>query len=158
MSEFSLEWSGAGSLASALEGPIKKMSIPDIRNGLAFSLMIWRRDGEGIKFISKMHDLNDREEVEVLSIEPVNDLLLSANVIDLPEDFRFVVRAEKLTVEEKGGIIAESGISLHFLAGRELLILSGQFPCSITVRGLPDFQLPFDPEWPVEKYSRSALG
>jgi hypothetical protein len=157
MSDFSLEWLGAGSLASALKVPIKKVSVPEMEHGMAFALTLWRVDGTAIKFYSKMHDLDEREEVGVLSVEPVPLPVSDKIQIELPDYFLSVVGAEKLSVDEQSGVVADSGIVIQLLGDHELIVVSGRFPCSISISGIPNLKSAFEPEWPIEKYRRSSL-
>lgn len=157
MNDFSLEWLGTGSLASALKVPIKRASVPEMDHGIAFALTLWREDDTAIKFYSKMHDLGEREEVGILSVEPVSLPLADKIKIELPDYFLSIVGVKKLIVREQKGVVAESGIAIQLLGHHELIVVSGRFPCSISMCGIPNFQTAFEPEWPIEKYERSKL-
>jgi hypothetical protein len=157
MADFLLEWRGPGSLASALMAPIKKASVPEMDHGMAFALTLWRVDGAAIELCSKMHDLDEREEVGVLSIKHVPLPMSDKIQIDLPDQFLSVVGAEKLSLDLQSGVVTESGIVIRMLDDHELIVVSGRFPCSISIRGIPNLQSGFEPEWPLEKYRRLSL-
>ena len=157
MNDFSLEWLGNGSLASAIKLPIKKVSVPEMDHGMIFALTLWHVDGTAIKIYSKMHDLDDREEVGVISIESVSLPTSDKIHLELPDYFLSVVGAEKLNVKEQRGVVADSGVAIQFLGNHELIVVSGRFPCSIAIGGIPNLSAPFEPEWPIEKYSRANL-
>lgn len=158
MNEFSFEWMGKRRLREELQSSFIKASIPEVRHNVAFGLNLWRADGTAVAISSKMHDLDDLEEVGVLSF----DIRLSPNndqiVIDLPEHFSKVLTVKKLIVTETETIHAESGICLEMEGGHSLTVVAGSFPCSVAIDGLPNIANLFNPEWPMEKYVKEELG
>jgi len=131
--------------------------MPEMTRGMIFAINLWRIDGTVLKIYSKMHDLDGREEVGVISIESIDPPMSDKIHIELPDYFISIVDVEKLSVEERGGVVADSGISIKFIGNNELIVVSGSFPCSISVSGIPTLSALFEPEWPIEKYSRASL-
>jgi hypothetical protein len=78
-------------------------------------------------------------------------------VIEAPSAFRETLSIFKLAIEESG-VQCESGLILQANSGDEIVIVAGVQPYSIAVRGITWPAYTFEPEYPMEQYSRIAVG
>jgi hypothetical protein len=77
-------------------------------------------------------------------------------MIDLGFAFRGGdIKASKLIIEESR-TTAESGVILH-AGSEELVIVAGAFPFTLAICGLKAAPFKFDPEYPLDLYTRISL-
>ena len=104
-----------------------------------------------------MQDVADRREVGVLQFSRVYETETQEIVIEAPSAFRENLSIFKLVIEESG-VQCESGLILQANSGDEIVIVAGVQPYSIAVRGITWPGYTFEPEYPMEQYSRIAVG
>ena len=156
MKHISFGWAGPGSLRDEVRRPIGSISAVFWRPAWrgASWVTLWRADGSGLTLFTRMYDVAPRLEVGILNFELASGLIPDEQVVDLNGRFDDEVDASKLIIAESG-VTAESGL---VLAGKdEIEIVAGGFPLTLALRGI-EFDSPaFEPEYPWEKYQRSAL-
>jgi hypothetical protein len=157
MSSLSFGWKERESLAGELARPITRLSIEFAFHGRPVYVTLWRPDETGLLIHSDMQDVAERREVGVLQFSRVYEEETQEIVIELPSVFRGSLSVSKLAIEESG-MECESGIILRSISGDAIVIVAGVQPYSIAVRGVTWPKYTFEPEFPIEQYSRIAVG
>jgi hypothetical protein len=157
MDRISFGWKEPELLASELAQPITRLSIEFAFHGRPVYVTLWRPDTTGLLIHSDMQDVAERREVGVLQFSRVNEIETQEIVIEVPSAFRENMTIFKLAVEESG-VQCESGVILQANSGDEIIIVAGVKPYSIAVRGITWPAYTFEPEYPMEQYSRITVG
>jgi hypothetical protein len=153
----SFGWKESEPLAGELARPIKRLSIEFAFHGRPVYVTLWRPDETGLLIHSDMQDVAERREVGVLQFSRVYEAETQEIVIEAPLVFQENLSISKLAIEESG-VQCESGIILQANSGDEIAIVTGVQPYSIAVRGVTWPEYNFEPEYPMEQYSRIAVG
>jgi hypothetical protein len=153
----SFGWKEPEPLAGELAQPIKRLSIEFAFHGRPVYVTLWRPDETGLLIHSDMQDVAERREVGVLQFGRVYKAETQEIVIEAPLVFQENLSISKLAIEESG-VKCESGIILQANSGDEIAIVAGVQPYSIAVRGITWPEYNFEPEYPMEQYSRIAFG
>jgi hypothetical protein len=117
---------------------------------------LWRADGTGLRMYSEMHDVAEREEVGVLTFNYVSALSEHETIVDVRSTFGHELTAFNLVIHESGKNW-ESGVGLRSSSGAEILILAGAAPCLLAIDGLVSMPHVFEPEYPIDRYTRVPL-
>jgi hypothetical protein len=149
-------WGGATPLAAELSKPIKRVSVEFvIPNVGPNSVALWRSDGTGLRLRTEMHDVAVKREVGVLNFEDVSALLPRETLLDVAL-FQDPIVVSKLLIHESG-TIAESGVVLKASSGCEIVIVAGACPYSLAVLGVASMPHLFEPEYPIDLYTRAPF-
>jgi hypothetical protein len=157
MNSASFGWKEKEPLAGELVRPITQVSIKFAFHGRPAYVTLWRPDETGLLINSDMQDVAERREVGVLQFSRVLAAETQEMVIEASSVFSENLSVSKLAIEESG-TESESGIILQASSGEEIVIVAGVTPYSIAVRGLTWPEYTFEPEYPMEQYSRIAFG
>lgn len=109
-------------------------------------------DGTWLRIVSKMHDLDDWEEVGVLAIEPC---AAPAARTELGQHWAQPLKIDILTVEGED-CFAESGIILSSATG-EFVAVAADMPFSLALKA-PGYEGRFEPECDLSSYTRIPYG
>jgi hypothetical protein len=150
-------WTDPTPLAAELSKPVKRISIElgHPKNGPMFATL-WRPDGAGLRLYSQMHDVAERREVGVLNFQRVPTPRPNETIVEAAAAFRGEIVVSKLIIVESG-TSAESGVILKASTGDEIVIVAGVAPYSLAVRVAPSPPDLFNPEYPIDRYSRVAI-
>lgn len=119
---------------------------------------LWRTNQTGLTIQSGMHRIAERIEVGVLEFELAHSAVSrGAHFIDLPSSFASHFKVMKLTICE-ADVEAESGLVLVAADGKELIVVAGVYPYSLAVSDLPSIPQAFEPEYPLDRYTKVPLG
>lgn len=156
MSTIALESKLSCSLAFELKKRITRVSLSfTAPNSVLGFVTLWRADDDGLRLSTDMHDVTERREVGVLKVERVTEPRPNDVFVDLSSAYRGDLTPSKLVIQESG-TTAESGIALAAATGEELVIVAAAYPYSLAVKGLATATGSdlFNPEYPLEKYTR----
>jgi hypothetical protein len=159
MTRIAFEWSFSRSLLAELGSAIAQVSLEfSIPNSGPRFLTLWRNDKTGLRLYTEMHDVSERREVGVLSLECVSAPRPGEIFTTVSPAFQRGIMSSKLIVQESG-TSAESGVVLATTTGEELIIVAGAYPYSLAVKGLPPLAVPnlFNPEYPLDRYLRVPI-
>ncbi len=149
-------WGDATPLAAELSKPIKRVSVEfGIPNVGPNSLTLWRSDGTGLRLHTEMHDVALKREVGVLNFEHVSALRPGETLVDIAS-FQDRIVVSKLLIHESG-TSAESGVVLKASSGEEIVIVAGAYPYSLAILGVASIPHIFEPEYPIDLYTRVPL-
>ena len=157
MDSISFGWKEPEPLAGELAQPITRLSIEVAFHARPAYVTLWRPDTTGLLIHSDMQDVAERKDVGVLQFSRVYETETQEIVIETPSVFRENLSIFKLAIEESG-VQCESGVILQANSGDEIIIVAGVRPYSIAVRGVTWPAYTFEPEYPMEQYSRITLG
>ena len=149
-------WSESTGLAQRLFKPVKRMSIRTAAHGRPISVTLWHSDGTGLLIQSTMRDVAERREVGVLDFAIAGVAEDDEKNLDIPASFISGVKASKLVINESGKT-AESGIVLEASDGQEIVVVAGAYPYSLAVSSLSSMPHGFEPEYPLETYTRVEI-
>jgi hypothetical protein len=154
MNNLPFVWVEGTPLAAELRRPIGQVSLEFDHRGPMF-ITLWRSDGTGLRVRSQMHDVAERREVGALNFDRVRAPRPEETIADLPSAFHGEIVVSKLVIHESG-TTAESGV---ILTGNndEIVIVAGAYPYSLAVRGVPSLPGIFNPEYPIDCYSRVPI-
>ena len=155
MNNLSFEWAEPNSLVAELCKPIKQVFLEFGPHGRPIFVTLWRSDGTGLRLHSEMHDVAERKEVGVLKFDRVFVPPSDKQIVDVPATFDHDVRASKLIIQESG-TRAESGVILK-AGSDEIVAVAGAYPYSLAVSGVTSMPHIFEPEYPIELYTRVPL-
>ncbi len=156
MGSLSFVWREPTSLAAELSKPIKRVSVEcGIRNVGPGSVTLWRADGTGMRLFTEMHDVAVKVEVGVLNFEQVSTPRPNETIVDV-EAFQDEIAISKLLITESGAV-AESGVVLKARNGDEIVIVAGAYPYSLAVLGVVSMPHIFEPEYPIDLYTRASF-
>lgn len=141
---------------SQLSKPVERISFECSKDVGVNSIILWHSDRIGIRVRSRMHDIGERLEVGVLEFDWVSEPNQGWQYAELPVACKNGATVSKLIVAE-AGITADSGVALKLGDGTEIIIVAGAFPYSLAVCGLPSIPCLFDPEYPIDRYSRVEI-
>jgi hypothetical protein len=156
MNNLSFVYGEPTSLAAELSKPVKQVSLQFEPPGEPMVLTLWRSDGTGLRMYSKMHDVAERREVGVLNFELVSTPRPNETIADVASAFQGEIVVSKLIIHESG-TSAESGVILQASNDDEIVIVAGAYPYSLAVRGVLSAPYIFDPEYPIERYTRAPI-
>jgi hypothetical protein len=132
--------------------PITRLSLRRAAHGLPISITMWNVDRLGLKIFPVMHDIDDRQEVGVLNFDLVSSVEDTEEFVDSPSFLLDKFDIMKLIIQLEN-IEYESG--LEFSQGNvSVTIVPGSFPLSLAIRGAPQWDAKFDPEYDLASYSR----
>jgi hypothetical protein len=149
-------WKEPEPLAGELARPITRLSIEFAFHGRPVYATLWGPDETGLLIHSDMQDVAERREVGVLQFSRVYEAETQEIVIEAPSVFQENLSISKLAIEESG-VQCESGIILQADSGEEIVIVAGVQPYSLAVRGITWPKYTFEPEYPMEQYSRIGV-
>lgn len=153
MSNFLFVWGHATSLAAELSMPIERVSVEFVIPHVGpNSVALWRSDGTGLRLFTEMHDVAARREVGVLNFEHASALRPGETVLGVAS-FHGPIVVSKLLIHESG-TTAESGVVLKASSGGEMVIVAGAYPHSLAVLGVASLPHLFEPEYPIDLYTR----
>ena len=155
MKEFPFVWTGPKLLTDELGMPIDSMSVEFFQSWPQW-VTLWRPDGTGIKIHSEMVDLAERIEVGVLHFDCVESPAADEVFAEMKPAFGGGVMLSKLVVVDSGASV-ESGIVLTARSGDEIVVVANAFPCNLAIRGVPSITEIFEPEHPLDTYTRVAM-
>lgn len=158
MRRFSFTWSGSAphDLAQRLSRPIDRASVNIDEHGKPYAVTLWHSDGTGLRIRSRMCDIAERCEVGVLDFSIVTSAVKDEKTVSFPAAFYSGTKASKLVVSESG-VNAESGLILESSDGQEIVIVAGVFPYSLAISCLSSTPHGFEPEYPLETYTRVEI-
>jgi hypothetical protein len=153
----SFGWAGPTPLVAELRRPITQVSLefPIPNTGPTF-VTLWRSPEAGLRLYTHMHDVAERIEVGVLNFEAVSKRRPDDRIAEIASAFQSDIVASKLVIDESG-TSAESGLILRAINGEEMLIVAGAYPYSLAVFGLPPMPHIFEPEYEIDRYTRSPI-
>lgn len=102
-----------------------------------------------------MHDVAVKVEVGVLNFEPVSIPRPHEAIVDVVS-FQDEIVVSKLVIHESG-TSAESGVMLRARNGDEIVIVARAYPYSLAVLGVVSMPHIFEPEYPIDLYTRVPL-
>jgi hypothetical protein len=100
-----------------------------------------------------MHDVAERTEVGRLKFEYVSSPKDSETVARIPSAFNGTVTVFKLVIHESGASV-ESGVVLKASDDSEVVVVAGAFPYLLALSGVLPARYTFQPEYPLDQYSR----
>jgi hypothetical protein len=157
MSEFAFEWRGDGSLLSNLKLPLWGVSCSYISAEEIHAVRLWHGEFFGLELHSKMQDVGERDEVGVLQFARFfgesRENFLNSIKFDRPASIEDVFALE-VKYPEVG--LIDSGVVLYWCEGR-IVIVPGALPCSLAVKGVPNFLAKFEPEYPLDEYVEARI-
>ena len=156
MNDFSFVWEEPTSLAAELSKPLRRVSVQFASHGWPMYITLWRFDGTGLRLHSEMHDVAERIEVGVLNFSYVFVPAVDETVVDIDVAFGCQLAVSKLIIHESG-TNAESGVILEASNGDQIVIVPNAFPCHLAIRGVPSIPNIFEPEYPVDRYTRVPI-
>jgi hypothetical protein len=149
-------WGETELLAGELSKPITRLSMESTDGRLVY-ITLWRPDKTGLLVHSEMHDVAERREVGILQFGRVYEIEPQESVIEVPAAFSERLSVKKLVIHESG-VDCESGVVFLAHSGEEIIILAGVAIYSLAVQGVTFPGSTFQPEYPLEQYSRIELG
>lgn len=155
MNTLSFVWAGLTSLVLELSKPLKHISVDEF-HGRPMFVTLWRQDGAGLRLSSKMHDVAERREVGLLQFEYASSPKDSETVVDIASAFNGPITVFKLVIHESGTSV-ESGIVLKARDESEIVVVAGTFPYFLALEGVLPAPYAFEPEYPLDQYSRIPL-
>jgi len=155
MKYLSFEWTEPTTLAAELSTPIKQVFLEFGHHGRPMFVTLWRPNGAGLRLHSEMHDVAERREVGVLSFNCVRVPPRDKTIVDLPAEFDHEITVFKLIVQESG-TSAESGVILK-AGSHEIAVVAGAYPYSLAVSGALSVPHIFEPEYPIDRYTRVRI-
>ncbi len=144
-----------GDLSTELSSGFVSLSVARARLGHPTRVILWDKQGTGLRIESQMHDVAQRTEVGVLRFSRADESNIRSGEVKLPEEFALKTWPFLLTITESG-VTAESGLVLKGALGGEVIVVAGAFPGTLTILGSTVAE-PFDPEYALSAYNRSAL-
>lgn len=147
------DWHGQEALVDRLTKGFFRMSVETAAHHRPISVTLWRKDGTGISVQSQMHDVAEWREVGVLRFSEVTSEFAKEDPYKLPLSFDGNLKVTKLLITESG-VVAESGVLLEASDGQSLVIVAGAYPYSLAIEGGPKMAHGFEPEYPLEDYTR----
>ena len=155
MNSLSFVWTEATPLIAELHKPIKRVSL-EFAQGRPMFVTLWRSDGTGLRLYSQMHDVAERTEVGVLNFELVSSPQPDETIADALSAFQGQIAVSKLVIRESD-TTAESGVILKASSGDEIVIVAGARPYLLAVLGVVSLPHIFEPEYPIERYTRAPI-
>ena len=155
MKEFPFVWTELKPLSAELGIPIDSISVEFLQRWPQ-CVTLWRSDGTGIRIHSEMVDLAERIEVGVLHFDCVVSPSADEVFAELAPAFGTGFTVSKLVIAESGASV-ESGIVLTARSGDEIVVVANAFPCNLAIRGVPSITEIFEPEHPLDTYTRVAM-
>ena len=155
MSTLSFVWAGLTPLFLELSKPLKQISV-DRFHGRPMSVTLWRQDGTGLRVSSEMHDVAERKEVGLLQFGCVSLPKDNETIMDIPAAFNSPITVFKLVIHESGASV-ESGMVLKASDGSEIVVVAGAYPHFLALGGVLPAPYTFEPEYPLDQYSRVPL-
>jgi hypothetical protein len=144
------------SLANGVRrGQLKRMSSDFSYYGCN-TVTLWLTTGEGFRFGSRMHDLEERIDVGTLEVELVLQPLPDEAFVDLPWSFRNGGSISKLSIEQSE-FRAESGVLLRSGEGDEIVIVAAAHPHLLYVGGVDAPPQEVVPEYSLSRYLHEAV-
>lgn len=142
-------------LDAELAAGFSKLSIRRLPGGGIVVVGLQRPSGDGLRVLSKMHDLAERTELGVLRLRIGDREEKFDDAIELPRSFNSSVSGSRL-VKRIGDREVESGLRLLDSDGVELVVVAGEMPGTLAIRA-PFLKEPFFPEYPLDEYSSESL-
>jgi len=155
MREFPFVWTEPKPLGVELGIPIKSISVEFLQRWPQ-RVTLWRSDGTGIRIHSEMVDLAERIEVGVLHFDCVVSPSAREIFAEISPAFTTALTVSKLVIVESGANV-ESGIVLGTGSGEEIVVVANAFPCNLAICGLPSITEIFEPEYPLDGYTRVLI-
>jgi hypothetical protein len=152
MNDFPFVWTGQTPLGAELHRPIDHISVEFWKTWPTY-VTLWRSDGTGIRIHSEMIDVAERIEVGVLHFSDAFAPSADGSFAKIALTLGPHIAVSKLIIAESGAIV-ESGVILAADNGDEIVIVPNAFPCFLAVRGVPSVVPIFEPEYPLDRYSR----
>jgi hypothetical protein len=153
MKSFPFVWTELTPLVEELKKPIVHISVQFFKKRPMF-VTLWRPDGTGIKIQSEMFDVAERIEVGVLrfSYAPFEHSAAESFAKIAPA-FGSGSAVSKLVIVESATSV-ESGVIFSANDGNEIMIVANVWPCHLAVCGVQSITNDFEPEYPIDMYSR----
>jgi len=155
MNSLLFAWNESTTLADELRAPIKQVFLEFGPHRRLMFVTIWRFDETGLRVHSEMHDVAEWREVGVLSFSRVSTPPDEKATTVVVPAFNREIRAFKLVIEESG-TSAESGVVLR-ADSDEIVVVAGADPCTLAVSGVPSAPHIFEPEYPINRYTRAPM-
>jgi hypothetical protein len=90
-----------------------------------------------------------------LSFSYIFEPPVGSTVVDVAASFECEIEVSKLVIQESG-TSGESGVILKG-GGNEIVIVAGAYPYSIAVSGVLSVPHIFEPEYPIDRYTRAPV-
>lgn len=155
MREFPFVWTELKPLNDELGIPIDSISVEFLQRWPQ-RVTLWRSDGTGIRIHSEMVDLAERLEVGVLHFDCVVSPSANEVFAEIAATFGNGLTVSKLVIVESDASL-ESGIVLAAGSGEEIVVVAHAFPCNLAIRGVPSITEIFEPEYPLNRYTRVSM-
>lgn len=155
----SIEFSSAEieSIAEELKKSVSRISMQKIAGGAMVGLILWRPDGAGLCFRSKMHDIAPRVELGVLDFSKIGsekekglEGFLDGRVLPFDPLEVFVMSVET------EGVIVESGVLFRFADGC-VSVFCGASPYTLVFNDSRFRVNNFNTEYQLSEYSRRKI-
>jgi hypothetical protein len=156
MNTLSFVWAGLTPLVLEFSKPLSQISVEFEPHRRPMFITLWRQDGTGLRLSSEMRDVAERREVGLLRFEYVSRPKDSETVVEIPSAFNGPITVFKLVIHESGTSV-ESGVVLKASDGSEIVVVAGAFPYFLALAGVLPAPYTFDPEYPLDQYSRIPL-
>jgi len=142
-------------LTEELALPLCRVSLWMDNSHRPSSITLWGHGGSGIMIQAQPYELTEQVIVSVLGFGRVYEPYRKERIIEMPDGFNGPILVKKLALTEYyDGRYVESGIILEAMNGSRIIIVAGNSPHTIAVKGIAD-DLPhiFEPEYPLESYT-----
>jgi hypothetical protein len=153
MNTLSFVWAGPTPLVLELSKPLRQISVEFGPHGWPRFATLWRQDGTGLRLYSEMRDVAERREVGLLKFEYVSSPKDSETVVEMPSVFDGPITVFKLVIHESDTSV-ESGVVLKASDDSEAVVVAGVFPYFLAMQGVLPAPYDFQPEYPLDQYSR----
>jgi hypothetical protein len=155
MKDFPFVWTEQTPLSTELSRPIDYISVM-LLNSWLMQVTLWRSDGTGIRVHSEMIHVAERTEVGVLHFSFASEFSPEELFAKIEPTFGLRIAVFKLIIAESGANV-ESGLILAADSGDEIVIVANAFPCRLAIRGVPSILSSFEPEYPLDEYTRALI-
>jgi hypothetical protein len=155
MNNLLFRWEEPNSLTDELHVPIKEVFLEFSPHGWPMFLTFWRFDETGLRVHSEMHDVAERTEVGVLSFSRVSTPPDGRATAVAASAFNREITAFKLVIEESDTMV-ESGLVLKANSD-EIVIVASSYPYMLAVSGVLSAPHIFEPEYPIDRYTRVPI-
>ncbi|SRR5258706_5803288 len=152
-SKFIFDWHESGDPRDILLSGFRECILTCADHGKPISVVLRGGEVPELRIRSVMHEVRQRLEVGVLEFSRSSGS--QGSVITLASFDPQSYSVSKLIIEETD-FSAESGIVLQG-ENSELLIVAGAYPYTLAVKFPGSDKIPFEPEYPLERYKRVAF-
>lgn len=127
-------WSENSPLAESLIGTFTGITINALSQRRPIRITLWRPSGDGIQVTSKMHELNDRNEIGTLSFELVRGESGDSVTAEWQAEIREIERVSVIEHDWRASI----GVRLIGQKDDRYEILAGVGPYTLALVGFPN--------------------